>query len=228
MWEWIKSLFRKSPTPAPVNIPKPELKPVPEKAPGAKPAEPFHPVFIVPAGFDRLHPFDVLMSVRGEKEIPGSKDNPLISHFHKHAGNLGKHDSPKHFPDEVPHCSSAWNWACDMSACYKSNNALAASWLQYNNERQGDYAEVGDLIILGTHHVTSCAKRFKFRGTNPDKTFEGFGSNQGNTIKTSLYSVSEINKKGGVQVIKALPGIRLAPIGTKALPASGNPDESTR
>lgn len=208
---WLKSLFNK---PAKAGA----ERPVPNRVPGA---HPFHPVFKVPHGSTHLHPIDVLRSVAGEKEIPGKLDNPLIAHFHEHSGNLGSHSDKADYHDEVPHCSSALNWAADMSACRKTNHALAASWKKYNNPRQGDWAEEGDIIVLGTRHVTLCNRRFNRRIA---VTFEGFGSNQGNTIKTSIYKVSEISS---VQKFEPLKGTVLAPIGTKPVAATGGLNEST-
>lgn len=191
---------------------------------------PYHPRFekLLDFPYTHLHPFDVLRSVAGEKEIPGSKDNPLIAHFHEHSGNLGSHSDHNDFSDEVAHCSSALNWAADMSGCRKTNNALAKSWGDYNNPRRGDFVEVGDIVWIKTpagNHVTLANKRFNRR---TDRTFEGFGSNQGNSIKTSIYAVSAIQ---AVMVWDPLPGTILAPIGClgqKPIPATGTQQESTR
>jgi len=190
----------------------------------------FHPRFEdqLPAPYTHLHPFDVLMSVIGEKEIYGSKDNPLIAHFHEHSGNLGVHSENADYPDEVPHCASALNWAADMSGCKKSDSALAASYSGYGNPRQGNWVEVGDIIHKKTgsqNHVTLCNKRFNRKTAS---TFEGFGSNQGNMIKVSTYMVKDIKS---VQVWTPLAGTVLAPIGVlgdKPTPSSGGLNESTR
>lgn len=209
---------------------------VPTTTPGeAKPIYPtpgpFHPRFEskLSPPYTHLHPLDVLRSVAGEKEIPGSKDNPLIAHFHEHSGNLGKHSEKADYSDEVPHCASAMNWAADMSGCRKTDSAAAASWgAPYGNPRKGDWVEVGDLIHKKTgsqNHITMCNKRFNRK---TDKTYEGFGSNQGNSIKTSVYKTSEIQS---VQVWDPLPGTVLAPIGVlgmKPSPATGSNEESTR
>lgn len=187
----------------------------------------FHPVFDVPAPYTHLHPIDVLRSVSGEKEIPGSRDNPLIAHFHEHSGNLGSHSDHNDYSDEVPHCSSALNWCADMSGCRKTNSALAASWSEYGNVRQGDWIEEGDIIHLrqgSQNHVTMANKRFNRRTS---RNFEGFGSNQGNMIKTSSYPVSAIKS---VQKWAPLPGTKLAPIGIlghKPTPVSGGKNEGT-
>lgn len=191
---------------------------------------PFHPRFEskLKPPFTHLHPIDVLRSVAGEKEIPGSKDNPLIAHFHEHSGNLGSHSEGADYHDEVPHCASAMNWAADMSGCRKTNNATAASWGKpYGNPRQGEWVEEGDLIHKKTgsqNHITMCNKRFNRKTAS---TYEGFGSNQGNSIKTSTYKVSEIQS---VQMWDTLPGTVLAPIGIlgmKPVPSTGGNGEAT-
>lgn len=212
---------------------KEAFKDVPASSGGVKPiypsVHPHHPRFDVPKPYTHLHPLDVLRSVAGEKEIKGVKDNPLIAHFHEHSGNLGTHSDHNDYSDEVPGCSSGLNWAADMSGCEKSNSALAASWTSnYNNPRQGDWVEEGDIIHKKTgkqNHVTLCNKRFNRRTA---KYYEGFGVNQNDTIKTSTYLVSDIIS---VQVWKPLPGTVLAPIGIlgfKPVPATGGNDESTR
>lgn len=236
--KWLKDLLNKlfgpkppgAPPPAAV-VPKPSA-PVPAK-PSVPPVYPkphkYHPRFEskLKAPYTHLHPIDVLRSVAGEKEIAGSKDNPLIAHFHEHSGNLGSHSDTNDYSDEVPNCSSALNWAADMSGCRKSNNALASSWGSYKNPRSGDWVEEGDILWIKHpgNHVTMANKRFNRRTS---KTFEGFGSNQGNTIKTSIYSTADIQS---VQVWSPLPGTVLAPIGVlgmKPVPATGSSGESTR
>jgi len=195
---------------------------------------PFHPRFDskLPKPYTHLHPFDVARSVAGETEIPGSRHNPFIAHLHEHSGNLGVHSEGADYSDEVPHCSSGLNWCADMSGCEKSNNALAASWSDSSrasyNPRLGDWVEVGDIIHKKTgkqNHVTLCNKRFNKRTA---KYYEGFGFNQGNSIKTSTYKVADIKS---VQMWKPKKGTHLAPIGflgTKPVPATGGANESTR
>lgn len=191
---------------------------------------PYHPMFVVPEGYTHLHPYDVLYSVRGEREILGSRDNPLIAHFHEHSGNLGTHSEEADYHDEVPHCSSALQWAADGSGCYKSNNALASSWDSYKEKygavelKKGDTVPRGAIIRIAHPggHVTLANREFKYTGTG---TFEGFGSNQGNTIKTSTYSQSHIKS---IHLWKPKPGTRLAPISGKPVPSTGTGNESTR
>jgi lysozyme family protein len=206
----------------------------PETRPGAPPQYwkpgPFHPMFNVPAPYTHLHPIDILRSVAGEKEILGSKDNPLIAHFHEHSGNLGTHSEGADYHDEVPHCASAQNWAQDGAGCEKSNNALASSYQGYAKKfgsrayRKGDKIPEGAIITI-PGHVTRANKSFIWTGQG---TFEGFGSNQGNTIKTSLYAQAKI-----ITACDDMPkrGTALAPVGIlghKPVPSSGGENESTR
>ncbi len=188
---------------------------------------PFHPIFNVPAPYTHLHPIDILRSVAGEKEILGSKDNPLIAHFHEHSGNLGVHSEGADYHDEVPHCASAQNWAADGAGCEKSNNALASSWgkpyiTKYNAReyKVGEMVPEGSLVCLGSH-ITLANRAFQY---TKHGTFEGFGSNQGNTIKTSTYSQSKII---AICAFVPKPSTRLAPIGTDPVASTGVGNEST-
>lgn len=190
----------------------------------------FHPRFdhLLAPPFTHIHPFDVLRSVAGEKEIPGPVDNELIAHFHEHVLNLGQHSDENKYHDEVPYCSSALNWAADMSGCRKTNSALASSWNQYNNQRSTDWIQIGDIVCLNIgnqNHVTLCNKRFNRK---TDSIFEGFGANQGNMIKVSVFRVSSIKS---VQMWDTLPKTILAPIGylgQKPVPKYFQENESTR
>ena len=190
-----------------------------------------HPVFAVPAPYTHLHPIDFMRAFAGQKEIPGAQDNILIAHFHEHAGNLGTHSDDKNdYSDEVPHCASAQNWAQDGCRCEKSDNALASSYQGYAKKYGSKAYKVGDLVPEGAiitlpGHVTRANKSFVWGKSG---TFEGFGSNQGNTIKTSIYSQANI-----ITACDDMPkpGTKLAPIGilgTKPVPATGTTGESTR
>ena len=202
---------------------------VPSTAKYWKPG-PYHPMFVVPEGCTHLHPYDVLYYVRGEREILGSRDNPLIAHFHEHSGNLGTHSEGADYHDEVPHCSSALNWAADGAGCYKSDNALASSWDGYAKKcgakalKKGDTVPRGAIIRIAHPggHVTLANREFVWTGKG---SFEGFGSNQGNTIKTSTYSQAHIKT---IHLWKPLSGTILAPISAKPVPSTGKGNESTR
>jgi hypothetical protein len=227
--ELLKDLL-KSLTPAKTEVPK-VVSPLSDSAkPVYWKAHKHHPMFDVPAPYTHLHPIDILRSVAGQKEVEGSKDNSLIAHFHEHAGNLGVHSEGNDYHDEVPHCASAQNWAQDGAGCEKSNNALASSYEGYAKKfgskayKKGDTIPEGAIICI-KGHVTRANKAFKWTGSG---SFEGFGSNQGDMIKTSSYSQSSIRT---VCDDKPKPGTKLAPIGLlghKPVPAKGGEGESTR
>ncbi len=175
-------------------------------------AHKYHPRFMVPKPYTHLHPIDILRSVTGEKEIAGTKDNPLIAHFHEHSANLGSHSEGADYHDEVPHCRSAINWACDGAGCEKSKSALAADIS--GTPVTGDWVEEGDQVHVkngSQNHITFANKRFNRKTAS---SFEGFGSNQSNSIRVSFYSCSSIRN---VTRAKPLPGTVLAPIGILGL-----------
>lgn len=172
----------------------------------------------VKEGATHLHPLDWARRELGQKEVAGSKDNPRIRWYHTHCANIGS----KEHPDEVPWCSSFVNAAADECGMEKTDNALAASWKKYG-EDSGDEVEAGDIVCIGSSHVTLANKAFNRK---KDKTFEGLGGNQGNQVKVSNYSTSSIST---CRKWKAKPGTVSSPIGTKAPPASADGDqESTR
>lgn len=182
----------------------------------------FHPLFDVKDPYTHAHPLDVARSVEGQKEIPGPRHNAFIAHLHEHSGNLGTHSEGADYSDEVPHCASGLNWCADMAGCEKTDNALARSWIRYGNARDGDWVEEGDIITIGTSHVTLCNKRFNRKKS---RFFEGFGFNQGNSIKASRYKVASIS---AVRIWKPKPGTVLAPVGSRPSIVSGELGESTR
>ena len=188
---------------------------------------PFHPIFTVPAPFTHLHPLDFLKKFEGEKEIPGSKDNPLIAHTHEHSGNLGTHSEGADYHDEVPHCSSGLNWTADGCRCYKSNNALASSWDNYQGHayKKGDVIKRGAIVRIkqpGGNHVTMADQEFVW---DSNGSFVGFGANQGNSYKASSYHKAYIVT---AHDWAPKPGTVLAPIGTISSLASGDEGESTK
>lgn len=180
--------------------------------------KPALPDVTVGGDYTHMHPVDWVRGELGQKEIAGSKDNPRIRWYHTHCANIGS----KEHPDEVPWCSSFVNAAADECGMEKTDNALAASWKSYGVDT-GDQVEEGDIVCIGSSHVTLANKAFNRRTA---KTFEGLGGNQGNACKVSTYSVSSIST---VRKWKPKPGTVTAPIGTKAGGATGDGDkESTR
>jgi hypothetical protein len=185
-----------------------------------------HPIFKVPAPYTHLHPYDFISHFMGQKEIPGSADNVLIAHTHEHSKNLGEHSDHNDYHDEVANCASGQNWVADGCGCHPAKGALAAHFDSYPGPRvvKGQLVKRGMLVRVAHPggHITQAEKDFLWTGSG---VFTGRGFNQGNTIKVSTYSQKTI-----VTVHDWLPleGTVLAPIGTKALPATGGEGESTR
>jgi hypothetical protein len=184
-----------------------------------------HRKFVVPEGYTHIHPLDALRSYNGEREIPGKRDNPHFAHSHEHSRNLGTHSDQADYHDEVAHCSSMLNMMADFCGCDKTDSALAMSWMDYGQERTGDIVYEGDLICLKIGkqwHITLANKTFNRK---KERTFEGFGSNQGNSVKNSIFSTKVIES---VRIWHPKVGTHLAPIGTKPIPVTGHEGESTR
>jgi uncharacterized protein (TIGR02594 family) len=173
---------------------------------------------VVSGAYTHLHPIDWVRGELGQKEILGKRDNPRIRWYHTHCANIGS----KEHADEVPWCSSFINAAADECGMKKTDNALAASWKNYGVD-SGDDVEEGDIVCIGTSHVTLANRPFK---RSKSLTFEGIGGNQGNTCKVSMYSVSSIS---ACRKWQPKEGTITAPIGSSAPKANGNGDkESTR
>lgn len=138
---------------------------------------------------DGKRPIDWARTQLGQKEVSGSKDNPVIQEYHSHA-RLG---SSQH--DEVPWCSSFLNAAADATGMEKTNDASAISWKKYVGDDTGDLVEEGDVILLtpavsgSTGHVTMANKAFN---RSKDKSFEGIGGNQSNSVCVASYPTSRI------------------------------------
>lgn len=142
----------------------------------------------VPDGSTHLAVIDWARGELGQKEIAGKQDNPRIRWYHTHCANIGS----KEHPDEVAWCSSFLNAAADECGMEKTDNALASSWEKYGTDT-GDQVDEGDIIVIkradGGRHVTLANKPFS---RSKDKTFEGLGGNQSNSVNVSIYQVSNI------------------------------------
>jgi uncharacterized protein (TIGR02594 family) len=156
---------------------------------------------VVVGAYTHVHPITWARGELGQKEILGKADNPRIRWYHTHCANIGS----KEHPDEVPWCSSFVNAAADECGMEKTDNALAVSWRNYGTD-SGDLVEEGDIVVLGTRHVTLANAPFNRK---TDKTFAGLGGNQGNACKVSTYSVAEVS---AARKWKPKPGTVTAPI----------------
>ncbi len=139
------------------------------------------------------HPhMDWLTKNLGQKEISGHQANPFIV-------DLFRYTSLKNtkwaLSDETAWCAALVNAALIKNGFYGTNSALADSFNRYKynliylvgKEGKLTDAEYGDIVTLGTHHVTF----WKGKGSSSSK-FVGRGGNQSNTLKDSVYSTAEI------------------------------------
>lgn len=170
--------------------------------------------------YTHMHPIDWARREIGTKEILGKKDNPRIRWYHTFSKNIGGMEHP----DEVAWCASFIN-ACGANCGMEiTANALAASYDKYS-EDTGDWVEEGDIVTIAHpgRHVTMANKRFNRK---VEKSFQGLGGNQGNTVKVSSYATNTIR---GARKWKPKPGTISAPISSKFEgKVEDNGPESTR
>jgi uncharacterized protein (TIGR02594 family) len=134
------------------------------------------------------HPIDFVRNELGQKEVQGSQDNPRIRHYFTHCTNIGS----KEYPDEVPWCSALINTAAFESGYARTDSALASSWEHYGID-SGDLVDEGEIVVIkradGGRHVTLANKAFNRR---TDRTFEGIGGNQHDSVNVTTFKVSSI------------------------------------
>lgn len=132
----------------------------------------------------------------GEKEIPGSKDNPEIIKFLKEG-------SPKYKPssgvwhDEIPWCAAFVGYVLKMAGLHGTGRADAVSYLKWGKKL--DKPVKGCVMVLehidssgrpnGRHHVT-------FFSHEKANYVYGYGGNQGNKVCLSAYDKREVMKDG--------------------------------
>ena len=150
----------------------------------------------------------------GQKEISGSQDNPRIRWYHSHT-SMGSS------PDEVPWCSSFLNACADECGMQKTNKATAISWKTYGLDAGDDVAE-GDIVLLkpmapgGTGHVTLANKAFK---RSRDKSFEGIGGNQANSVNVKTFNTADI--------VACRKWVRAVKATSELITTGQDPDEGT-
>ncbi len=138
------------------------------------------------------------------KEIPGSKNNPLIVWFFKKFTWLGE----KYWNDETAHCKAGWNAACETAGFPVNDSALAKTGMQEGVPVALKDAMPGDTAIC--HHVDSNGNyngRYHITFIHFVNIAEGYflgkGSNQANRINTAKFSLKEIQPKGAIRRLVA-------------------------
>jgi len=108
----------------------------------------------------------------GEKEIPGSKNNPWIVSNWQRLGAKWFND------DETPWCGNFVAWALDAAGRpYPKEFPRAASFKNYGTACAAQVGAIGVKARVGGNHV------FIIVGQTPDKMYyKALGGNQGNAV----------------------------------------------
>ena len=117
----------------------------------------------------------------GEKEIPGSKDNPRIVWYHSFT-------TLKATDDETPWCSSFMCAAAESTGFKSTKSARAKSWLDYGIPGDGPVGDIAIFTREGGGHVAFVNKKF----TKGDAVVNCLGGNQSNRVKVSDYDSSRL------------------------------------
>lgn len=128
---------------------------------------------------------DWLERNKGQKEIPGSKANPFIVDLFRYT-SLRNH--PMATSDETAWCAALACAALEKNGYKSPNSAAAAAFDKYGEESKLKYGAIVTFRRTGGsgRHVTF------YVGTNSQGRLRCLGGNQGNALKESLYSKSEL------------------------------------
>lgn len=142
----------------------------------------------------------------GEREIPGSKDNPWIVSNWQRLGAKWFND------DETPWCGNFVAWALDAAGHpYPKEFPRAASFKNYGTACAAQVGAIGVKARVGGNHV------FIIVGQTPDKMYyKALGGNQGNMVNVmdiKKVDVDAIRWPTGVPV-PATPYLPTMPKGT--------------
>lgn len=142
----------------------------------------------------------------GEREIPGSKNNPWIVSNWQRLGAKWFND------DETPWCGNFIAWALDAAGLpYPKEFPRAASFATYGTACAAQLGAIGVKARQGGNHV------FFIVGQTPDKMYyKCLGGNQGNAVNIMdilKTSVDAIRWPSGVPV-PATPYLPTLPKGT--------------
>lgn len=119
----------------------------------------------------------------GQKEIPGSKDNPRILEYHQ-ATDLKATD------DETPYCSSFVNWCMMQAGVPRTKSALARSWLKWGVALKKP--KVGAVTILWRGSPTASTGHVGLWLGEDDEYVTLLGANQSDMVKISKYEKSKV------------------------------------
>lgn len=138
---------------------------------------------------------DLAKLFAGEAEIPGEKDNPFILWC---LASCPNYETPH---DEEAWCSAFANRIHALAKLPRSKSLAARSWLLVGKSVALKDARPGDIMVLkrgsgsqpgkdvinAPGHVT-----FFESHASGMPVFIGYGGNQGNTVKSSNFPISDI------------------------------------
>lgn len=138
----------------------------------------------------------------GEREIPGSKDNPWIVGFWQRLGAKWFND------DETPWCGGFVAWCLNEAGLtFPKEFPRAASFKTYGVACPAQLGAIGVKARTGGNHV------FFIVGETPDGLYyKALGGNQGNAV-----NIMDI-RKTDVDAIRWPAGVPLVPRGQMVLP----------
>ena len=125
--------------------------------------------------------YDLAMRYVGVKEVPGTKDNPIVL-------SMLRLDSkwPEH--DEVPWCSGFMNWIAWHLRLPRSKSLMARSWLNVGKPVSLSDAEPGfDVVILWRGNPDGPSGHVGLYAGTGSGTIKILGGNQGNAVTISEY-----------------------------------------
>lgn len=118
----------------------------------------------------------------GQKEIPGSQDNPRILAYHSST-------TLKANTDETAWCSSFVNWVLKEAKITGTNSAAAASWVNWGERTT---AKSGAITVIrdanaANSSLTRSGNHVGFLIRETATHYELLGGNQSNMVKKSSF-----------------------------------------
>lgn len=135
---------------------------------------------------DRIHA--EAMSYLGEKEIYGSKHNPVIQDFFKEV--LGERK-----PDEWAWCGAfvgAVLKRCGLESTPKDVCLMARSYLKYGKSVDASEVKKGDIVVFWRSSPSSWKGHVAFFDHFDGSNVYVLGGNQGNKVSIAKYSKSRV------------------------------------
>lgn len=129
-----------------------------------------------------MTPYEFARNEIGQKEVPGSGNNPRIVEYHATT-------SLKATSDEVSWCSSFVNWCVKQAGLRGTNSAAARSWLDWGKVL--DKPVEGCIVIFKRGAPPSGHVAFYVKDVSSE-LIQVLGGNQSDQVKMSNYKKSDV------------------------------------